>query len=318
NTWSVTCTSTSSHQFSVTASAAIDQLHVSDPTSSNNSLSNNSVTAVLATSDIKVNSTTVSSPASANKGSPFNVTASASLHNNGSYGPTNVDTTFTLSLPTDCTTSSGNPQTVQDTSLATSVATTVPASPITWSVTCTNPSAHSFSVTTTAAVDQLHVSDPTSANNTNIGNGATTNVLATSDIKVNSTTVSSPASANKGSPFNVTASASLHNNGPYGPTNVDTTFTLSLPTDCTTSSTNPQTVQDTSLATSAATTVPASPISWSVTCSNPSAHSFSVTTTAAVDQLHVSDPTSTNNTNVGNGATTNILATSDIKVNSTT
>src|SRR5439155_13463989 len=273
NTWSVTCTSTSSHQFSVTASAAIDQLHVSDPTSSNNSLSNNSVTAVLATSDIKVNSTTVSSPASANKGSPFNVTASASLHNNGSYGPTNVDTTFTLSLPTDCTTSSGNPQTVQDTSLPTSTATTVPASPITWSVTCSNPSAHSFSVTTTAAVDQLHVSDPTSANNTNVGNGATTNILATSDIKVTSVTANSPASAPVNTAFNVTGSASVHNNGSYGPTNVDTTFTLTLPSGCTTSSTNPQTVQDTSLATSVATTVSASPAGWSVTCNASGAYS---------------------------------------------
>src|SRR5206468_3039791 len=147
------------------------------------------------------------------------------------YGPTNVDTTLTLTLPSDCTTSSANPRVVQDTSLATSTATTVPTGGNTWSVTCTNPSAHSFSLAASAAIDQLHVSDPTPGNNSGSANGATTNVLASSDIKVSSVSVSSPASANAGTAFNVTGSAVIHNNGPYGPTNVDTTLTLTLPSD---------------------------------------------------------------------------------------
>jgi hypothetical protein len=280
----------------------------------NNSNSNNANTNVLASADVKVSSVSASSPASSNAGAPFNVTGSAVIHNNGTYGPVNADTTLTLTLPGDCTTSSTNPATVENTSLATSTPTTVPASPATWSVTCSNPSAHNFSVSAAIAIDQLHVSDPTPGNNSG-SNSSSTNILASSDVKVSSVTVNGPGSANAGASFNVTGSAVVHNNGGYGPTNVDTTLMLTLPGDCTTGSTNPVTVQDSSLATSAATTVPASPVTWSVTCTNPSAHNFSVAATTTVDQLHVSDPTPGNNSG-SNSSTTNILATADVKVGS--
>jgi hypothetical protein len=156
-------------------------------------------------------------------------------------------------MPADCTTSSGNPQTNQNTSLPTSTATVVPASPVTWSVTCASASNHSFSVTASAAIDQLHVADPNGANNGASGS-ASTNITGTSDIKVNGVAVSSPPSSTAGSAFNVTASASLHNNGTFGPTNVDASLSISMPPDCTTSSANPQTVQDTSLPLSTPTT----------------------------------------------------------------
>jgi hypothetical protein len=311
--WSVTCTSASAHNFSVSASTVVDQLHVTDPNSGNNRGSNSANTNVLATSDVKVSSVSVSSPASANAGASFNVTSSAVIHNNGGYGPTTTDTTLTLTLPSDCSTGSANPVTVNNTSLVVSAATTVPGAPASWSVSCTNPSAHSFSVSASAAVDQLHVSDPNSGNNSG-SNSSNTNILATADVKVSSVSVSSPVSANAGTPFNVTSTMVIHNNGTQSPANVDTSFTLTLPGDCTTSSSNPQTVQNTSVATSAPTTVGA-PASWSVTCTNPSAHSFSVGASATVDQLHVSDPTPGNNSG-SNSPSTNILASSDVKVSS--
>ena len=261
--WNVTCTNPSTHSFTTTAAAAVDQLHTTDPSAANNTTTSGPRQVnILVSSDLKANSVTVSSPGSIAAGSPFNVTASASVHNNGGYGPTNADTTFTLSLPADCTTGSANPRTIQDTSLPTSTAT--PVSGASWSVTCTTPSSHTFAVTASVAIDQLHVNDPNGGNNGASGS-SNTNVTATSDIKVSSASVTSPASNAAGVAFNVASSASLHNNGTYGPTNVDTTFQLTLPADCSTAG-NPQTVQDTSLATSTAT--PVTGPTWSVTCTS--------------------------------------------------
>jgi hypothetical protein len=300
--WQVTCANSSNHSFSVNASAGIDQLHVTDSTAGNNSMTSvNSNTAVNAQSDPKVTAITTTSPATANGGSAFTVSAAATLHNNGPYGPANVDTTLVLTLPADCTTSSANPAVIQDTALATSAATPANAS---WSVTCTNPSNHSFSAMATVAIDQLHVAD-SNTNNNSASDSSDTAITATTDIKVASVTVNSPTTAPQFAPFGVTGSASLHNNGPTGPTTVDTTLTLTLPSDCTTSSTNPVVVQNTSLPTSTATAVPASPATWNVTCTSTGPHSFSAQASAGIDQLHATDPNGANNSAVG-GDTTDV------------
>ncbi len=311
-TWSVTCTSPSAHSFSGSGSVAVNQLHVSDSNSGNNSGSGSASTNITTAADVKVTGVTVVAPSSIAINAPFNVTASATLHNNGPYGPVNVDTTFTLSAPLDCTVFSPNPQTVQDASLTVSTATTVPATPVTWQVSCASPSSHGFSVSASAAVDQIHVTDPSSGNNANTG-GATTSITALSDLKMTSASATAPSSIAINTPFTVTGSATIHNNGPYGPTNADTSLTLSLPVDCTTTSTNPVVVQDTSLSISSPVTVPASPASWSVSCSSPSNHQFTVNGCTSIDQAHVSDPNTCSNSASANAFTT-VTAATDLKV----
>ena len=292
--WTVTCSNPSSHNFTATASAAIDQLHVTDPNGANNSgTSSPRGVNILANTDVKVSALNTSLPPSVVVSTPFTVTGSATLHNNGPFGPVNVDTSFTLLMPSDCTTSDPNPATVQNTALPTSTPT---AAGVTWSVTCTNPSSHDFRTTASTAIDQLHVVDTNPGNNNMTSATATTAVNATSDVKVTTVNVVSPPTFGAYAPFNVTGQATLHNNGPAGPANVDTTVTLTMPGDCTTGSTNPVVVNNTSLPVSAATLVPAAPASWSVTCTNPGLHTFTVTTNAVIDQLHVVDPNLANNT----------------------
>ncbi len=283
--WNVTCSSPSNHDFSVSASASVNQLHVTDPVPGNNSNSGASVTNILASADVKVTGASVTAPLTATAGTPFPVSASATLHNNGTQTPVNVDTSFLLTLPSDCTTPSANPRVVQNTPLLISVATAV--GPASWTVNCTSGSSHMFPVTASAAVDQVHVSDP-DINNNSAMDSETTAVSAVSDIKVTTVAVGSPASFGAYAAFNVTANVSLHNNGPSGPTNVDTTITLTMPGDCSTGSTNPVLVPNTPLPVSALTALPQA--TWSVTCTSPSSHTFSVGAGAVVDQLHVTDP----------------------------
>ncbi len=306
--WTVTCTNPSAHNFTTNVSAVIDQIHVTDPNPGNNSGASAPRTVnILANADVKVTAANTALPPSVIAGSPFTVNGTGTIHNNGPFGPANVDTTVQLLLPPDCTTGSTNPVIVQNTVLPTSTATPVGAS---WSVTCTNPSSHDFRTSVSTVVDQLHIVDPNGANNSMTSPNATVAVNAVSDIKVTSVTVTSPPSFGAYAPFNVTGSATLHNNGPTGPTNVDTTLTLTMPADCTTASTNPVTVPNTSLAVSAATPVPGAPATWSVTCTNPSSHQFQVGASAVVDQLHVTDPNGAN----GSGTSTTTIVPAFITV----
>ena len=88
------------------------------------------------------------------------------------------------------------------------------------------------------------------------------------DVQVTSVTTTSPAGTTVGAPFAVTADVVVSNNGGLDPVNVDTTIELNLPGDCTTSDTNPLTVQDTSISVAAS---PVSPpqASCSVTSTSP-------------------------------------------------
>lgn len=96
-----------------------------------------------------------------------------------------------------------------------------------------------------------------------------------------------------GVPFDLTATTTMHNLGPYGPVDVDTTAALTLPPDCTTTSANPQTVEDTLLAVGEETELA---VTWTaVTCSAAGVHDFAAVATVAVDHPYVTDPDPTNN-----------------------
>jgi hypothetical protein len=190
-------------------------------------------------------------------------------YNSGTPASVTVTDTLTHSPPADCTsTSSPIPnQTLPKASIVT-VNTTV-------SIHCFQPSNHAFNWQNCIAITPPPTPAETNTANNCANASLTVAATATSDAKVNSVTVSSPSSNAINLAFNVTASANVHNNGPYGPVNADTTLTLALPGDCTTSSTNPQTVQNTCLDVSHSGRA-GSPASWSVTCASPSAHQFSL------------------------------------------
>jgi hypothetical protein len=321
-TYSVTCSQPSAHAFSATVSAVIDDPSFIEANAGNNSNppsgANNSPqnTNVTAESNLSVAGVVVSGPAGqAIAGQPFDVTATVAVGNAGPFGPADADVTSTLTLPGDCITGDSNPQTVQNTS--------IPLSPpdtdvdVVWSVTCTNSSDHSFSADGTVAVDQLHVSDPNGANNGPVASLATNiEVFKQADVAVTTVDVSAPGTQAINTAFDVTADVDLSNLSGVDPVDVDTTITLALPADCSTTDTNPVTIQNTSVS-QAGSPVALAQQSWSVTCTQPSTHNISVGASAAIDMVHVSDSASANNSGA-DAALTAITAKADVKVVSVT
>ncbi|HEU4760160.1 MAG TPA: hypothetical protein VFT91_09305, partial [Dehalococcoidia bacterium] len=112
------------------------------------------------------------------------------------------------------------------------------------------------------------------------------------DVQTLGAFAGAPAEAIALDPFDVTASVGIRNAGPLGPVNVDTTLTLILPTGCTTSSVNPQVVQDTSLPVGPALLLPGS---WWVTCTDGGLKGFAVQADVVIDQAGVDDPDGSNN-----------------------
>ncbi len=311
--WSVTCTSQSLHGFSATSTVAVNQFHVEDPLPGNNSGSSaTATTAVFAQSDLKVIGVTVSSPAQGIVGTPFSVGASATVHNNGPFGPANATVSIGLSLPPDCTTADPNPQVAANVSLPVSVPVTLNAA---WTVTCTAQSFHDFSAGSSVTVDQLHVEDPDGVNNSATSTTSTTAVFAQADLKVTSVVVAGPAQGIVGTPFNVTATTTVHNNGPFGPANASVSVALTLPLDCTTLDPNPQVTPNVSLPVSAPTPLNAV---WSVTCSTESFHTFSASSSVTLDQFHVEDPDGANNAAGSPNTTVPVFAQADGKIVSST
>jgi hypothetical protein len=310
-TYSVTCAEPSFHNFTATAMIAVDDPGAIDPTPGNNTLTSPaSTTIVTKTADFKVAGVTVAGPPSATTSVPFNVTVDATLHNNGPDAAS-ADATITLAAPPDCS-APANPRTVLGIALPVSAATALPTQ--TFSVTCSDKSFHDFSADV-ALSPPLHVTDPDGGNNATTGGPLTVPVIGPADVKVSSVSVGGPPQAFANTPFNVTTTLTAHNNGSFGPANTDLSATLTLPPDCSTTDPNPATAQDVPLPVSTSTPVG---VSWSVTCTNQSFHSFSASGSITVDDLHVTDPNGANNSAQSAPAQVVVFAQADGKIVSAT
>jgi hypothetical protein len=130
------------------------------------------------------------------------------------------------------------------------------------------------------------------------------------DLKKVGIVVNSPATAAAGTNFNVTATSTIHNNGPVAADYSDST-TLVLPGDCAlVVGANPQ-VTVGNLAVSVATN---NASVWTVNCTGPSNHTFVANNTLTLTgPLHHKDPNTGNNTGSGQDVTA-ITAISDSSV----
>jgi hypothetical protein len=260
--------------------------------------------APLGQSDISITGVSVSAPASSNPGTPFTVSATATVHNLGPFGPVNVDTSFALSLAPGCSATPGA-QSAQNVSVPVSVPTVIPSTPISWNVTCTSAASHIFYVDAQAVLDDSTAVDPNTGNNAAQGSAITT-VSAQADIETVSVSINAPATETVGTAFRVDPSAEIRNNGPYGPLLARATFTLTVPADCfILPPSDPKTHSGISiapLATAVAShdTLRNLPIYWLVKCENPGMHSLSVGVSTQFDQTDITDPTPANNNATGN------------------
>ena len=124
---------------------------------------------------------------------------------------------------------------------------------------------------------------------------------AGADVKVVSVTVSVPSTVTEGVSFMLVGLAGLHNNGPDGPVNVDTTLTLQLPTDCTITNGTTVLVPDRSAPASVAVSVSRA---WNVTCAQTGAHQFTIDASVVISPGQgFSDPNPANNAGSGSAST---------------
>lgn len=122
--------------------------------------------------DIAVTATTLISPDSATAGAAFPVSGSANVKNLGPLVAVLADVTFVLSMPADCTATSPTTVTFQDKSLPVNTNVYIPPW---WSVTCTQPGSHEFTLTASVAIDPSQaVTDPNPGNDTGAASDTTT------------------------------------------------------------------------------------------------------------------------------------------------
>jgi hypothetical protein len=235
-------------------------------------------------------------PASVKVGEEFNLNVVGTLHNNGPTSGVSYSDSLEIDGPADCTwdnagTPTAFPYTtgqagVMNTSVNTPIQTTI-------AVTCSEQSSHPFTASNEIEVTSMHVRDHVSGNNT-INTQANIIVNADADLTVTNVAVGGPVSGDVNVPFNVTVSGDLGNNGPENPVNADATFDLSVPPDCTKVPAGTQTSNNVALG----SVIGASKV-WSVTCTTNSNHDFTGTVSVVVDQIHVVDPDTGNNSDSG-------------------
>jgi hypothetical protein len=288
-TFPVTCTDRSFHDFSATASLILP-LHVEDPNTGNNSLgSANATTAVFDVSDVKITVVTVAGPAQAIAGQQFTVDVTTTIHNNGPSGPANADLATTLNLPPDCITVSANPQTLEDTLLPTSAATDELLS---WLVTCSSRSSHSFTAESTVTLDDFHVQDPNQGNDAGGSTAEVVPIFDEADGKIVSASVlSPPSSIPANTNVNITIQKELHNNGPLGPVDFELSRSITPPAGCTVT---PPALSAHSLDVSVAAIVDEV---WTINCA-PGTYNLSFENTLTVTGLHILDPSTANNSRI--------------------
>lgn len=256
----------------------------------------------------KVDIQLVNPPASAQVGVPFNIVVRQTIHNNGPTNAVDVLDDVVASVPADCTvTPNSHLQNIAD--LPVSTANTFD---VTFSITCQNPSFHTFTFSDSVSITELHVEDPNPANNSG-SISLTIPVTANADLAVTNVSITglgSQIDVSQNVPITITATVT--NNGPQDLNDVDVTVTASVsgPGPCTL--TPNSTTANVSLASGASTNIT---LNTTLHCPEPSNHLISVTADATLNDQHVSDPDTTNNTGTASQGFA-AIAYSDLKISS--
>lgn len=125
----------------------------------------------LPPADLQVMGVFVNVPSTTTAGVPFAVfSAGGTVRNNGTASTVMADTAFTPTIPADCVATPGA-FVVQDRWFPVNTNVFISRS---WSVTCSAPGPHAFSMGVNVAIDSTQAfSDPNSANNNGVGGGST-------------------------------------------------------------------------------------------------------------------------------------------------
>ncbi len=249
--------------------------------------------------DLHAFSANVSSPSSAAIGTPFDVTVTGEVRNNGPVTPANADITALLSMPADCTAAGGsNSHTIENQSIATGTPYNVNE---VFSVTCTTASFHSLAATISVALDDPAATDTVSTNNQISSSSSTTAITATADLTISSVTITTSQvtpTPMAGSSLDLVATIGVRNNGPNGPVEASGLATPSVPSVCTVwSPNNPASFNATVPASTTVNVV----VTWHLRCTNYGDQSLGASATVAAQNVHVVDAGGNNS---GSGSAT--------------
>ncbi|HET9477640.1 MAG TPA: thrombospondin type 3 repeat-containing protein [Dehalococcoidia bacterium] len=253
--------------------------------------------AQIENADLEVSGVTLTSAASAVAGAPFTVTGGITIHNNGPFGPVNADVAYDLRLPSGCSSSSPATGIAQDVSLAVSASVSAPAGGLNWTVTCTMPGSQRLTLDAEVALDVAAVSDGLTGNNSSSA-VADTVVTAESDLSVVGVTIDAPAPMTVGTPSYITAYATMHNLGPFGPASARLTLAITPAPGCVVMiGSLSQSVSGISLpvSTSVNSASTDSMGRWYVRCEELGPAPFTVNATVQPDQPGLTDPAPANN-----------------------
>jgi hypothetical protein len=295
--WLLHCTQPSQHTSTFRNDIAIDTVHVRETNPNNNSLTTSLVAQAIGEADVKVSSMGVD-PAAFAVSETVPVSVHGVLHNNGSYGPVQVQLRKSAStVPPDCTMT---PLTAdQQVTLPVSVAVQVDQQ---YTAHCSQPSDHTFGFTyTILGIKDVHVIDPETGNNSGTVQ-LSTGAVTYADAKINSLSAPDNLGGIAGNqilvqpsvPEVISTSATLHNNGPYGPVSVTVSKSAGDTPECDIEPNDFS--QDFSL--NVSSSVPdgdAWTVLWTDVKKPPYSCNITVDETIAVTPPHVSDPDSGNN-----------------------
>ena len=284
-------------------------LHIDDPEPADNEALGTLLPSIetWAQADVKIVSQGfVSPPARIDVSADVPVTLRKVLHNNGPYTAESVTVTVsrTATAPADC---SINPPSATDSvALPYSVDVTVDE---TFTIHCSNPSSHTFSISNSVAITTIHVRDPNTGNNA-ATTGLTVAAYKYTDVKiVSQALVSPPATMNVSEDKQVTLHKVLHNNGGYGPVQVCITAQAQAPSGCTAT---PSLGNPTSATLPVSTDVLVDEV-WTLHCSRASTHGFTFNDAIAITTPHVEDPTPGNNSK-STPLSVEVIANADVKI----
>ncbi len=287
-TVTVVCADPSFHSFVFDNQVRTTTGGVNDPDAGNNARSTGVTIAVIDDAALRVAVPALDCPDRTDVDSAFTCTGTVGVHNDGPYGPANADVTLALALPADCTSSPAPVQLVED------LAVPVPGPVVvsrSWDVTCADRSYHPIGLTTTVALDHLHVRDLEPADDSAAASD-TVEVFEPADLAVvRPVRIACGGRLPSIASFDCTVRVTVRNNGPATAVHEATTVSLSAPADCTVTPT-PQTayaVLDAGGATTHA-------FSFTVQCTARVLHTLLATAVVTTDEPHAEDRAPANNT----------------------
>jgi hypothetical protein len=272
--------------FEVAAGAA-PQPPVWDDTSANNILKNwPDVTAWEHTDVKKVSFEVLSPPTDIDVSEDVPITVRSVIHNNGPYGPVDVQDEVLASAPADCTILPDS-DTVVLNDVPVSVDQTVDSD---FTIHCSEPSAHTFDFDNEVTLLTEHVIDDNLTNNV-ASTSLTVNAIAYADVKIVDAYFDAPPTdilVSEDVP--VTLVKVLHNNGSI-PVTVTLTKAASASADCQISP--PEVVEQIELEPSVDVVLPEEFV---IHCDEPSDHSFEIyNSISGPKEAHIVDPDLGNN-----------------------